>query len=128
MRRKQTLWGFFAHAGIIVGMMFVVFFAIDRFNPAMEFMTSSLSKWLILVLAVCAVGDGLFSAVLLFQRQKRQEERKQTAYAAGSQTRGDMPRQRQAQAYESTRVPYRRTLPKNEWREREPAPPNSKTW
>ena len=76
MRDKQSLWGFFAHAGIIVGMMFVVFFVIDRFNPAMEFLTSSLSKWLILFLAVCAVGDGLYSAILLFQRQRRQEDRK----------------------------------------------------
>lgn len=128
MREKQTLWGFFAHAGIIVGMMFVVFFVIDRFNPAMEFLTSSLSKWLILFLAVCAVGDGLFSAVLLFQRQRRQEERRQSAHAAGAQTHGSLPQHRQAQTYEDPREPHRRPPTDGEQRGREPAPPYMRSW
>lgn len=81
MRQKQSLWGFFAHTGIIVGMMFLVFFVIDRFNPAMEFLTSEISKWLILVLALCAVGSGAFSAVLLFQMHQRQEERMNIRHA-----------------------------------------------
>ena len=76
MQEKQRLWGFFAHAGIITGLMIVVLFVIDRYNPAMEFLTSELSKWLILLLALTADGNGLYSAVLLFQRQKRQEERR----------------------------------------------------
>jgi len=76
VQEKQRLWGFFAHAGIITGVMIVVLFVIDRYNPAMEFMTSEQSKWLILLLALTAVGNGLYSAVLLFQRQKRQEERR----------------------------------------------------
>lgn len=104
MREKHTLWGFFAHAGIIVGMMFVVFFAIDRFNPAMEFLTSGLSKWLILFLAVCAVGDGLFSAVLLFQRQKRREERSQARAASNKQLRAYVPQKRAEREYEDPRV------------------------
>ncbi|NLI54182.1 MAG: hypothetical protein GX417_07620 [Clostridiales bacterium] len=82
MLNKQRIWGFFAHASIIVGMMFVVFFVIDRFNPAMEFLTSSLSKWLILFLAVCAMANGLFSAVLLFQRLRRHEEKQTASHAA----------------------------------------------
>lgn len=77
MKEKQHVWEFFAHAGIIVGMMFVVFFVIDRVDPAMEFLTSSLGKWLILLLALIAVGNGLFSAVLLFQRQKRWQQRRE---------------------------------------------------
>jgi len=76
MQDKQRVWGFFAHANIIVGMMFVVFFVIDRFNPAMEFLTSSLSKWLMLFLAVSSVIGGLFAAVFLFQKQKRRDEKR----------------------------------------------------
>jgi hypothetical protein len=59
MQDKSRVWGFFAHASIIVGMIFIVFFVIDRFNPAMEFLTSNLSKWLIFLLrsAHCLQGS-----------------------------------------------------------------------
>lgn len=98
MQHKNRLWGFFAHAGIIVGTMFVVFFVIDRFNPAMEFLTSSISRWLILVLALVAVGNGIFSATLLFQRQQRQEEKRvaQRTPAARAQSYGNPVRERVA--------------------------------
>ena len=101
MQEKQRLWGFFAHAGIITGVMIVVLFVIDRYNPAMEFMTSELSKWLILLLALTAVGNGLYSAVLLFQRRKRQEERRfaQRAPAARGYERPSAPALRAEQAY-----------------------------
>ncbi len=78
---QQRFWGFLAHACIIIGMMFVIFFVIDRFNSAMEFLTSSISKWLILILAVCSILNGLFSAVFLFQKQKRHEERMHVPHA-----------------------------------------------
>ena len=81
MHNKQRVWSFFAHSSIIVGMMFVVFFIIDRFNPAMEFLTSSLSRWLILVLASCAFINGFFAAVFLFQKQKRRDEKRSQPHA-----------------------------------------------
>ena len=76
MRGQQRVWGFFAHTGIIIGMMFVVFFVIDQFNPAMEFLTGSISKDLMLCLAIVSVIDGIFSAAMLYQKQKRQEEKR----------------------------------------------------
>ncbi|HRX57757.1 MAG TPA: hypothetical protein P5075_03185 [Eubacteriales bacterium] len=76
---KQRFWGFFAHTSIIIGMMFVIFFVIDRFNPAMEFLSSNISKWLILIFAICSILNGLFSAVFLFQKQKRHEEKRGNA-------------------------------------------------
>ena len=72
---RHKFWGFLSHASIIVGMMFVIFFVIDRFNPAMDFLGSSLSKWLILVLALSALLNGLLSAVYLFQKRQRSLER-----------------------------------------------------
>jgi hypothetical protein len=74
------IWGFFSHASIIIGLMLVVFFLIDRFNPAAGFLTSGLSQWLILLFAICATGNGLLSAQMLFQRKRRQEEKRQAAH------------------------------------------------
>ncbi len=65
MLNKQRIWGFFAHASIIVGMMFVVFFVIDGSSGDGVF-NEQLSKWLILFLAVCAMANGLFSACCCF--------------------------------------------------------------
>jgi uncharacterized integral membrane protein len=112
---KQRFWGFLAHTSIIIGMMLVIFFVIDRFNPAMEFLSSNISKWLILAFAVCSILNGLFSAVFLFQRLKRQEEKRshpqtRTAYDHGQipqqrlappeyYTRGHLPQQRQPNGY-----------------------------
>jgi nitrate reductase gamma subunit len=106
MREKWSLWGFFAHTGIIVGMMIMVFFAIDRYNPAMEFMTSEISKWLILLLALCAVGSGLYSAVLLFQMRQRQEERMSARHAAISRRQAYTPHPRVETQHDAARAGY----------------------
>jgi len=81
MQERQRVWDFFAHASIIAGMVFVAFFVIDLFHPATEFLTSSISRWLILVLALCAVANGLYSAIFLFQVQKRHEEKRNYPHA-----------------------------------------------
>jgi hypothetical protein len=99
MQDKSRIWGFFAHASIIVGMMFIVFFVIDRFNPAMEFLTSGLSKWLIFLLAVCALFTGLYSAVFLFQKQKRRDEKRSHPQARPAYEKPDAPQERFAQPY-----------------------------
>ena len=97
MQNKQRIWGFFAHTSIIVGTMFIVFFVIDQFNPAMEFLTSSLSKWLIFLLAVCALFTGLFSAVYLFQKQKRRDEKRSHPQARPTYEHERAPQERFAQ-------------------------------
>ncbi len=99
MQTKQNIWGFFAHTSIIIGMMFVVFFVIDRFNPAMEFLTSSLSKWLIFMLAICAIVTGLYSAVFLFQKQKKRDEKRNHPQTRTVYERGNVPHEQFAQPY-----------------------------
>lgn len=99
MQDKQRIWGFFAHSSIIIGTMFVVFFVIDRFNPAMEFLTSSLSKWLIFILAICAITTGLYSAIFLFQKQKRRDEKRSQPQARITYEKENTPQQRLAQPY-----------------------------
>jgi len=111
MKDKQRIWGFFAHASIIVGMMFVVFFVIDQLNPAMEFLTSSLSKWLILVLAICAIFSGLYSAVFLFQRQKRRDEKRSHPLVRSTYEIENIPQERFAQPYFDPRAYPQGQLP-----------------
>lgn len=108
MRDKQRIWGFFSHASMIIGMMFVVFFVIDRFNPAMEFLTSSLSKWLMLVLALCAMITGLYSAIFLFQKQKRRDDKRSHAQTRLAFERENALPQRPAKPYLDSRYPQQR--------------------
>ena len=107
MRGQQRVWGFFAHASIIVGMMFAVFFVIDRVNPAMEFLTSGLSKWLMLLLALCAVMTGLYSAIFLFQKQRRRDDRLSRAQTRPASEKENALPQRLTKPYFDPRDPRR---------------------
>jgi uncharacterized membrane protein len=79
MQDKQRAWSFFAHSSIITGMVFIVMFVIDRFSPALELLASNFSGWLILILAALAVVNGFYSAIFLFQKQKRRDEKRNHA-------------------------------------------------
>ena len=65
------------HAVIVLSLMTLTFFGIDRFNPIMAFMTSELSKWVFALLAV----TGFATAVLLIGMQWHEDDRK-ARYAA----------------------------------------------
>ncbi len=60
------------HAVIVLSLMTLTFFSIDRVNPIMAFMTSELSKWVFALLAV----TGFFTAVLLIAAQWREDDRR----------------------------------------------------
>ncbi len=47
------------HITIILAMMTLTFFVIDRFNEFMDFMTSELSKWVFAALAVFALATAV---------------------------------------------------------------------
>jgi len=131
---KQRFWGFLAHTSIIVGMMFVIFFVIDRFNPAMEFLSSSISKWLILVFAVCSILNGMYSAVFLFQKQKRHEEKRGSALAKTmpGQNHASQPRLAQPQYDSRGYVPRQRVQPEygytNGYAARQPRPTDERQY
>ena len=59
------------HITIILALMTLTFFIIDRFNSFMDFMTSEMSKWVFAALAVFAIA----SAVRLIAADWREEER-----------------------------------------------------
>lgn len=60
------------HAVIVLSLMTLTFFGIDRVNPIMAFMTSELSKWVFALLAV----TGFATAVLLIGMQWNEDDRK----------------------------------------------------
>jgi len=66
------------HLTIILALMTLTFFCIDRVNTGMAFMTSELSKWVFMLLAV----SGLLSSLMLIasnwrhdMRQARKQQR-----------------------------------------------------
>lgn len=59
------------HIAIILALMTLTFFVIDRFNSFMDFMTSEMSKWVFAALAVFAIA----SAVRLIAADWREDER-----------------------------------------------------
>ncbi|HMM32172.1 MAG TPA: hypothetical protein PKB13_10390 [Clostridia bacterium] len=71
--KSPKLWDFFCHASIVLGSMFVVFFFLDRVNPAMEFISSDISKGLLLTFCLCAITNGIIGATYLFKREKAQK-------------------------------------------------------
>ncbi len=59
------------HAVIVLSLMTLTFFSIDRVNPIMAFMTSELSKWVFALLAV----TGLLTSIFLIGMQWREDDR-----------------------------------------------------
>lgn len=56
-----------SHATLILSVIILVCFVIDRFNGAMEFMTSEITKWLIAALALLAGTNGVLTIVALWE-------------------------------------------------------------
>lgn len=54
------------HITIILSVMFIVFWVLDIFNPAMEFLSSSLSNTLLLALCVASLTTSI--ALVAYER------------------------------------------------------------
>ncbi len=57
-----------AHSAIVISGMYVVFFFIDRVNPAMAFINNGITKFLLLVLALFSVINAI--QVIAMERKK----------------------------------------------------------
>lgn len=44
------------HGTVVLGMMFLVFLVLDQFNPMMNFVDNSVSRWLLAALCLCAIA------------------------------------------------------------------------
>ena len=68
--KRYRLWNALTHATIVLSVVFLVFFCIDRVNPAMEFIGSDISDWLLFVFCVVALFSSILAAVHLFKSGK----------------------------------------------------------
>lgn len=64
--KVKAFWVFLTHATIVLSVVFLVFFVIDRVNPAMMFIGSDISDWLLCIFCVIALVSSIFAAVLLY--------------------------------------------------------------
>lgn len=69
---KRFITRILPHAVIVLSLMTLTFFGIDRVNPIMAFMTSELSRWVFALLA----ATGFATAVLLVGMQWSEDDRK----------------------------------------------------
>lgn len=71
--RRHPFWNLCAHASIIGSAMFLLFFTIDQFNPAMEFLTSAISKWFLCAYCLVSLIASLNAAMHIFYRTRSSE-------------------------------------------------------
>lgn len=74
---------FLPHVTLVLGLMTLTFFCIDRVNTGMAFMTSELSKWVFAALALCAIVTSVFLIGLNWREEARAARRRQRASARG---------------------------------------------
>ena len=56
MSKARNLFG---HLTVILSMMFLVFLILDQFNPMMNFIDNSISRWLLAALCACGLVQSL---------------------------------------------------------------------
>lgn len=71
-RRCLTVNKLFAHASMLLSILVLVCFVLDKFNNAMDFMTADISKWLFAVTAVVSIINAILTIINLWTKpQKR---------------------------------------------------------
>lgn len=66
------------NAAVIISLMYLVFFGIDRVNTAMEFINNDITKWLLVILAVITIYNSVARMCLdrkLDRRRKTKEQK-----------------------------------------------------
>lgn len=78
--KQHPVWNTLSHATVIGSCMFIIFFFIDRVNPAMDFLGSDLSKWCLFLYCIASLITGLCSAINLFKRGKAAGKKKHAVH------------------------------------------------
>lgn len=61
MKKLQT---FLAHCNIVFGAAFIVLIVLNRFNSGMQFLSSSVTRWFLLLFCLCAIALGVVSILV----------------------------------------------------------------
>ena len=66
------------NASVIISLMYLVFFGIDRVNTAMEFINNDITKWLLVILAVITIYNSVARMCLdkKLDRKRKMKEQK----------------------------------------------------
>ena len=76
--KHLRLWYMLCHVNIIISCMFIIFYFIDRVNPAMEFMDSTLSKGLLFAFCISILAASILNARYLFSLMRGNARRQKT--------------------------------------------------
>jgi uncharacterized membrane protein len=79
----KTLKKIIPHISIILSLMFVVFYFIDRINSAMNFINHPLSKAVLLALCIFSIA----TSILLIGMQRKHERRRELRQEGGKPSR-----------------------------------------
>ena len=71
------------HANIILALMFVTFFIVDKFNGAMNFLGNDISKGLLLALALVSIVNACF---VIQDNRKKARQRMRAGTEKSEQT------------------------------------------
>ena len=67
------------HATIVLCNMYVVFYLIDQVNPAMEFITNNITKFLLLVMCILSTVN---AALMIYDQRRRRKAMNHTRRSA----------------------------------------------
>ena len=59
MTKLQRAHGLMCHTTVILGLMFLAFLVLDQFNPMMNFIDNSISRWLLAGLCASGIAQSL---------------------------------------------------------------------
>ncbi len=69
-RARKVINRLFAHASMLFSILVIVCFVIDKFNDAMDFMTSDISKGVFAVTAVISIVSSILTIINLWEKPK----------------------------------------------------------
>lgn len=76
--KKIRIWNILCHATIVLSGMFIVFFCIDRVNPAMGFIDSEISKWTLLLFCLVSLGSSIVSIRAIRKALRKRQNKAQS--------------------------------------------------
>lgn len=68
---RKTVNRLVSHASVILSLIVLICFILDKFNDAMAFISSNISKWLIGVAAFVAILNGILTIISLWEKPKK---------------------------------------------------------
>ncbi len=66
----KKLQAFLAHCNVVFGLVFIVLIVLNKFISGMQFLSSAVTRWFLLIFCLCAIALGVVT-VVLYRRARR---------------------------------------------------------